>query len=116
MLYVWDVCAGESSPSPSPPSCQYLSASASTGGWHEGTQKQTTREDCNFCATALFILFFDKIIACSDADAHTVFAASTTQSNWKLYSAAGVGVKRLGLTKFASSSAHLCSAGECPCS
>ena len=58
MLYVWDVCAGESSPPPSPPSCQYLSASASTGGWHEGTQKQTMREDCNFCATALFILFF----------------------------------------------------------
>ena len=71
MLYVWDVCAGESSPPPSPPSCQYLSASASTGGRHEGTQKQTMREDCNFCATALFILFFDKIIACSDADAHT---------------------------------------------
>ena len=52
------MCAGESGPPPSPPSCQYLSASASTGGWHEGTQKQTMREDCNFCATALFILLF----------------------------------------------------------
>ena len=125
ILYVWDVCAGESSPPPSPPSCQYLSASASTGGWHEGTQKQTMREDCNFCATALFIFVFwqnHRVLWCwcshfcisllftlhpvpvqtySGYRPNTVFAASATQSNWNLYFAPGVGVKRLGLTKFA---------------
>ena len=63
----------------------HLSASASTGGWHEGTQKQTMREDCNFCATVQLcsVCFFDKIIACSDADAHTF--ASLCCSLYTLY-------------------------------
>ena len=63
------VCAQVGSPlRPSPPPCQYLSASASTGGWHDGTQKQMRRLQL-LHYSIVHILLLDKVIVCSDADA-----------------------------------------------
>ena len=104
------------------------------GGMRERRNKQCAKiatsvlQLCSFC-------FFDKIIACSDADAHTfaslccslytlylfklTVATGRTESslprlhrsNRNLYFAPGVGVKRLGLTtKFAM---RFCTSLQC---
>ena len=130
---VWDVCAGESSLPPL--LLHHVNTSAQAlqrvGGMRERRNK---REDCNFCATALFILLIwqnHRVLWCwcphfcisllftlnpvpvqtySGYRLNTVFAASATQSNWNLYFAPGAGVKRLGLTKFAM---KFCSSLQC---
>ena len=64
----------------------------------------------HFCISLLFTLHPVPVQTYSGYRPNTVFAASATQSNWNLYSAAGVAVKRLGLTKFAM---KFCSSLQC---
>ena len=64
----------------------------------------------HFCISLLFTLHPVPVQTYSGYRPNTVFAASATQSNWNLYSAPGMGVKRLGLTKFAM---KFCSSLQC---